>query len=209
MRTNGLSDERALAQLKAKGFSKSRIAQLLQRKVAEEPAPAKKRGPPITLDELRQLGEASALEAARELERSGSPISARLSCQYLGVSTGPHTYSSTGQALRNSTLVYAWRLNAHGQERAAVARKSARCDAVAKYVPLPDQLKKVLAIEAHYEKVLVEARRAFRGTTFNLRLGVPRKLVPPPHSCAPGAAVMLRLPSWTSCRACAVRSHLG
>ena len=178
MRTDGLSDERARAQLKAKGFSKSRIAQLLraaprQRKVAEEPAPAKKRGPPITLDELRQLGEASALEAARELERSGSPISARLSCQYLGVSTGPHTYSSTGQALRNSTLVYAWRLNAHGQERAAVARKSARCDAIAKYVPLPDQLKTALEIETHYDKVREEARREFPGTAFNLRFGVP------------------------------------
>ena len=134
MRSDSLSDERARAQLKAKGFSKSRISQLLravpyrgkvveesappnkrglplsavlrQRRLAEESAPAKKRRPPITVDELRQLGEASALEAARELARSDTPISARLSCQYIGVSTGPDTYSSAAPPLGNSTLVY-------------------------------------------------------------------------------------------------------
>ena len=35
----------------------------------------------------------------------------------------------------------------------------------------------------------------FPGTTFSFRLGVPRKLEPPPHSYAPGAAVILHLPS--------------
>jgi len=91
--------------------------------------------------------------------------------------------------------VYVWRLASNGQERAALAKKSARCDSIAKYVPLPDKLKNVLEIENHYEKVLAEARRALPGTTFSLRLGVPRKLEPPPHPYAPGAAVMLRLPS--------------
>ena len=129
MRADGLSDACARAQLKAKAFSKSHISQLLravpyQRKgeespipkrrlpfdgrrgIFEEPAPAKKRGPPITMDELRQLGEASALEAKRELAKSSAHISARLSCQYLGVSIGQHTYSSAAPVLRNSTLVY-------------------------------------------------------------------------------------------------------
>ena len=203
MRAEGLSDERMRAQLKAKGFSKTRISQLLlltaprptgHKQLVEQPSPTKKRGPPITLDELRQLGEASALEAAREIARSGSPISARMSCQYLGVSTGPHTYSSAAQALRNSTLVFAWRLAANGQERTALARKFARCDAIAKYVPLPVELKNILNIEAQYAKVLAEAKRVFPGTTFNLRLGVPRKLEPPANPHAPGATVMLCLP---------------
>ena len=204
MRTEGLADDRVRARLQAKGFTKSRISQLLRavprhRKLKSPrraiPAPAKKRGPAISLDALRQLGEASALEAARDLTRSGSPISARLSCQYIGVSTGANTFSSTAQALRNSTLVYIWRLVSNGQERTAVATTSARCDSITKYVTLPDQLKKVLKMEAHYMKVLAEARQAFPGTTFSIRLGVPRKLEPPPHPYAPGAAVMIRLPS--------------
>jgi len=211
MRADGLSDEKARAQLKAKSFSKSRISQLfravpqLLRAAPQEKKRAtlhdwfgeapKKRGPPITADELRQLGEASALEAARQFSTNGSCISARLSCQYVGVSTGPHTYSSAAQPLRNSTLVFAWRLSANGLERAALAKKSARCDALAKYVPLPEQLKTALEIETHYGKVQEEARREFPGLAFNLRLGVPRKLEPPPHLYAPGAAVMIRLPS--------------
>ena len=51
MRTYGCCDKEARLQLKAKGFSKSRISQLLravpyQGKPVEEQAPAKKRGPP-------------------------------------------------------------------------------------------------------------------------------------------------------------------
>ena len=219
LRADGLSDERARAQLKAKGFSKSRISQLLRgvphqcrvegnkqtkkrgaasdgrRKVFEEFAPAKKRGPPLALDELRQFGEASALKAAREFTQHGSYTLARLSCQYLGVSTGPYTYSSVVPVRKNSTLVYAWRLAANGLERVALARTSARADAMNKYVPLPDRLKNILHIDAHYDKVRAEAQRAFPATTFNLRLGMPRKLEPPPHPYAPGAAVMIRFPS--------------
>lgn len=97
--------------------------------------------------------------------------------------------------LGNSTLVYAWRLASNGLERVALARTSARGDAINKYVPLPDQFKNVLQIEAHYDKVQAEARRTFPATTFNLRLGMLRRLEPPPHPYAPGAAVMIRLPS--------------
>jgi hypothetical protein len=47
MRADGLSDERARAQLKAKGYSKSRISQLLRavpyQCMVEEKRPAKKR----------------------------------------------------------------------------------------------------------------------------------------------------------------------
>ena len=199
MRKDGLSDGNARAQLKAQGFTKSRISQLLraappQRKLVEKPARAKKRAPPITLDDSRQLGEASALEAVRQLARNGLRTSARLSCQYLGVSTGPRTYSSTSQILGNSTLVYAWRLTANGMERVATAKKSARCDSIAKYVPLPDELRNALEMESHHEKVQAEVRRALPGTTFHLRLGMPEKLEAPLGSSAPGSAVMLRLP---------------
>ena len=215
MRADGLSDERTRTQLKAQGFSKSRISQLLRAKPCShgckplerganlhgspgrrlDPSLARKRAPPINLDELRQLGEASALEVARELAKNGLRSSARLSCQYLGVSTGQHTSSLEAPALRNSMLVFVWRLAASGMERVALARKTARGDAIAKFVPLPNQLKIALQVEACYDKVRAEAQRVLPAMTFNLRLGVPRRLGPPPHPYAPGAAVMIRLPS--------------
>ena len=82
--------------------------------------------------------------------------------------------------------MYVWRLAANGLERTALAKMIARSDAIAKYVPLPDELQNFLQIETYYQRLLAEARRAFPSTTFNLRLGVPRQLEPPPHSYAPG-----------------------
>ena len=155
----------------------------------------KKRKPSLTSSELRQIGEASALEAMQQLQKNRPPLFARLSCQYVGVSTGPHTYASAAQALRNSTLVYLWRLTANGQERTAVVKKSARIDTIGRFVPLPQQLKGILDIETAYLRVLDMARQRFPRTTFNLRLGVPKKLEAPPHPYAAGASVMLRLPS--------------
>ena len=88
--------------------------------------------------------------------------------------------------------MYVWRLAANGLERTALAKKTARCDAIARYVPLPDELQNLLNIENYYQRLLAEARRAFPSTTFNLRLGVPRQLEPPPHSYAPGDPLPLQ-----------------
>lgn len=207
MRAEGLSDRLVRAQLGASGFSKSRISQLLHAvpchqnvrgytPLLQGPAvSAKQKHPPITSDELRHLGEASALEALRQLERNNLLTSARLSCEFLGVSIGGDAHSSTAPVLRTSTLVYVWRLAAMGFVRVAIAKKSARFDAIDQYVPLPAALKNILQIDAHYDAVLREARRILPTATLNLRLGIPKKLEPPSISRAPGATVVLQLPS--------------
>ena len=78
-----LMSEELRAKLKLKGFSKSRISPLLRTGSAQGKACTSAARPALTLDQLRQLGKASALDVLRRATEEHQHVLGRLSCRHL------------------------------------------------------------------------------------------------------------------------------
>ena len=134
------------------------------------------------------------LQAKRDMRNYYVHVASRLSCVFRAGRTGTNNFSVSKPVLRNSMLVYEWRLTMYGHEYKFWAEKPARSGSIQKYVPMPEKLRSILSLEMQYQAMVESASLQYPSCIFNVRVGVGKNIqLPPAFSKAVGATVMLHV----------------